>query len=289
MDHKELREAVERTENAEWEVAEEAIDAGSRLGYLPSRGVPPLEEQVALAAQAATTPPPATPVYPSLVDLRATPAGNLITPIRDQGACGSCVAFGSSAAVEGTLRVEHDDPNIEVDLSEAYLFYCKAAAEGRTCGGPTGGWYPKAALDVFAEGGGVPDEACFPYTAGDQECAACADWEGRATTIAAWQPLDTPAEMKEWIASHGPTVASMVVYEDFQHYAGGTYRQVSGEKLGGHCICIVGYEDRRERWIGKNSWGTGWGEEGFFHIAYGECGIDSGMLGVEGVKSPSAP
>jgi C1A family cysteine protease len=289
MDYKELREAVERTENAEWEVAEEAIEGGSRLGYLPSRGVPPLEEQVTLAAQAAAAPPPPTPLFPSLVDLRAAPAGNLITPIRDQEACGSCVAFGSSAAVEGTLRAEHEDPNIELDLSEAYLFYCKAAAEGRTCGGPTGGWYPKAALDVFAEGGGVPDEACFPYTAGDQECAACADWEGRATTITAWQPLDTPAEMKEWIASHGPTVASMVVYEDFQHYAGGTYRHVSGEKLGGHCICIVGYEDRRDLWIAKNSWGTGWGDEGFFRIAYGECGIDSGMLGVEGVSSPAAP
>jgi C1A family cysteine protease len=285
MDPKGLREAVERAENVEWEVAEEAVDAGSRLGYLPSRGVPPLEEQVAIAAQAASAPPPAAPSYPPAVDLRAT---GMITPIRDQGQCGSCVAFGSSAAVEGTLRAEYEDPGIELDLSEAYLFYCKAAEEGRTCGGPTGGWYPKAALDVFSQGGGVPEEACFPYTAGDQECAACADWEGQATTIEGWRALDTPAEMKDWIASHGPTVASMVVYEDFQHYRSGIYSQVSGEELGGHCICIVGYDDEREFWIGKNSWNTGWGEEGFFRIAYGQCGIDSGMLGVGGVRSPIA-
>lgn len=285
MDISELRKAMEGKEGVEWEIAEEAIEAEPRLGYLPSRGVPPLEEQEALAAQAAAAPPP-PPSYPPATDLRAAPAGNLITPIRDQGQCGSCVAFGSSAAVEGTLRAESSDPNLEIDLSEAYLFYCKAAEEGRECGGPNGGWYPKAALDVFAEGGGVPREACFPYTAGDQECAACADWQGQATTISAWRALDTPAEMKEWIASHGPTVASMVVYEDFQHYAGGVYAHVTGRKLGGHCICIVGYDDEQECWIGKNSWNTGWGEEGFFRIAYGQCGIDSGMLGVEGVESP---
>jgi C1A family cysteine protease len=287
MDPRDLREAVEKAENVEWEVADEPVEAG--LGYLPSRGVPPLEEQLAIAARAAAEPPPETPVYPSLVDWRATDTGDMITPIRNQAACGSCVAFGSSAAVEGTLRAEHSDPSLELDLSEAYLFYCKAAEEGRTCDGPTGGWNPKAALDVCSQGGGVPEEACFPYTAGDQECAVCADWEAQATTLASWQPLDTPAEMKEWLADHGPTVASMVVYEDFMHYAGGTYRHVSGREEGGHCICIVGYEERRSLWIAKNSWGTGWGEGGFFRIAFGECGIDSGMLGVEGVKAPAAP
>ncbi|HEX3174875.1 MAG TPA: C1 family peptidase [Solirubrobacterales bacterium] len=286
MDPRELKEAVERAEQAEWEVADEGLDARPRLGYLPSRGVEPLEQQLAIAAKAAASPPP-EPSYPPSVDLRATSAGNMITPIRDQEACGSCVAFGSSAAVEGTLKVEAGNPELEPDLSEAFLFYCRAAEEGRTCGGPTGGWYPKAALDVFSEKGGVPQEECFPYTAGDQECAACNDWEGQATTIAAWKPLHTPAEMKDWLATHGPIVGSMVVYEDFMHYAGGVYKHVTGEEEGGHCICIVGYDDEGEYWIAKNSWNTGWGEEGFFRIGYGECAIDSGALGVEGVNGPS--
>jgi C1A family cysteine protease len=283
MDARELREAVERAENVEWAVAEKPAEAG--LGYLPSRGVPPLEEQVALAARAAAAPPP-EPSYPPAVDLRATPGGNMITPIRDQAACGSCVAFGSCAAVEGTLKVETGNAELEPDLSEAFLFYCRAAEEERRCDGPNGGWYPKAALDVFSEKGGVPDEECFPYTAGDQPCNGCGDWESRATTIAAWQPLNTPAEMKAWLAEHGPIVASMLVYEDFFHYAGGVYRHVTGGEEGGHCICIVGYDDEGEYWIAKNSWNTGWGEDGFFRIAYGECGIDSGALGVEGVRAP---
>jgi C1A family cysteine protease len=287
MDPGELRKAVEGAENVDWEVAEEPVEG--HLGYLPSRDVEPLDQQEALAAAATAAPPPAEPPYPPAVDLRATSAGNMITPIRSQGACGACVAFGSCAAVEGTLKVESRDASLEPDLSEAFLFYCRAAKEeGRTCTGEeTGGWYPKAALDVFSEKGGVPDEECFPYTAGDQACRACSDWEQRATTIAAWQALQNPAEMKEWIATRGPIVASMTVYEDFMHYAGGIYRHVSGRLEGGHCICLVGYDDEARCWIGKNSWGVGrWGEAGFFRIGYGECGIDSGALGVEGVRAP---
>lgn len=283
-----LRKAIEQEKDVEWNVSEDAVEAESRLGYLPSRGVPPIEEQESMAAQAVAAPPPSAPSYPPAVDLRSVEGASLVGPIRDQGSCGSCVAFGACAAVEGTLRAERKEPGLEVDLSEADLFYCKAAAQGRTCGGPTGGWYPKAALDVFAEGGGVPDESCFPYTPGDQQCASCSDWQGRATTIAAWQPLHEPAEMKDWLASHGPLVGSMRVYEDFQLYAGGIYSHVTGGSLGGHCICIVGYDDESKHWICQNSWGEGWGEGGFFRIAYGQCGIDSGALGVEGVTPPAA-
>ena len=269
----------------EWRIAAEPIDATRMLGYLPSEGVPPLDEQERLA-QAALAGPPApakAPAYPSSCDLRDFNGDNLITPIRDQGQCGSCVAFGSCAAVEGTLRFEERDPSLDVDLSEAYLYYCVAAGQGRTCHPPNDGWYPKVALEAIKTDG-VPDEACFPYTAGDQPCGACSDWQARATKIAAWQPLDDATQMKQWISSHGPAVASMKVYEDFQHYAGGVYSYVTGAAMGGHCICIVGYDDADGFWIGKNSWGSGWGEGGFFQIVYGQCAIDSGMLGVTGVK-----
>jgi C1A family cysteine protease len=50
---------------------------------------------------------------------------------------------------------------------------------------------------------------------------------------------------------------------------------VSGALAGGHCVTLIGYDDAQGCWIGKNSWGTGWGEAGFFKIAYGECGIET--------------
>jgi C1A family cysteine protease len=79
----------------------------------------------------------------------------------------------------------------------------------------------------------------------------------------------------------------MTVYEDFvRYYTGGIYRHVSGGRGGGHCISIVGYDDESKSWIGKNSWGTRWGEDGFFQIAYGECAIDSSMYAVEAVQPP---
>ncbi len=63
----------------------------------------------------------------------------------------------------------------------------------------------------------------------------------------------------------------MAVYNDFSAYKSGVYRVSNAATLRGyHCICIVGYDDSAGCWIGKNSWGTGWGEAGFFRLAYGQ-------------------
>ena len=284
MNRNELVAEMERR-GISWDVAEEPIKADDRLGYIPSAGAGSLEEQEQrareLAEEAAKI---EAPDYPERHDLRDLGGRNFVTPVKNQAACGSCVAFGACACVEGTLRVQENNPDLDVDLSEAQLFYCAAAETGSTC---ADGWYPKVALSVFKRDG-VPDEAAFPYTAGDQACAVRDGWEAGATRITDWRRLDTPAECKAWIAQHGPTVASMSVYEDFQLYAGGIYRQVTGDKLGGHCICAVGYDDAKGYWIIKNSWSTGWGEDGFARIGYGEVGLDSGMLGVEGVLAPAA-
>jgi C1A family cysteine protease len=277
----ELRKAMEE-KGIEWEIAPEPVAAEERLGYVPSAGAGSLEEQEERARELAEKPvEEAAPSYPDRCDLRE---GKFITPVKDQGACGSCVAFGSCAAVEGTLRVQEEKPGLDIDLSEAQLFYCAAADTGSMC---ADGWYPKVALAVFKKDG-VPDEASFPYEPGDRPCSASEDWRERAVKINDWHRLETPAEMKAWIAQHGPVVGSMSVYEDFQLYAGGIYRQVAGNKVGGHCICIVGYDDPKGYWIIKNSWGEGWGDEGFACIAYGEVGLDSGMLGVAGVLVPAA-
>jgi C1A family cysteine protease len=94
------------------------------------------------------------------------------------------------------------------------------------------------------------------------------------------------AAIKKWIATRGPVTGCFIVYADFLAYVGGIYQHVSGEKKGGHCVALVGYDDANSCWIAKNSWGSTFGENGFFRIRYGECGIDSwsGPYGAEGVS-----
>jgi len=73
---------------------------------------------------------------------------NYLTPVKNQGNCGSCVSFGTVAAVEGRMRRQRNDPNLAVDYSEAHLFYCHARSEGRNC---DNGWWPDRALNAFRD------------------------------------------------------------------------------------------------------------------------------------------
>lgn len=221
-------------------------------------------------------------IRPVAWDLRHANGKNFITPVKDQGGCGSCVAFGACATVEGTLQVQEKNPGLNPNLSEAQLFYCDAAAQGRNC---QNGWWPDKALAVF-KATGVADDACFPYTAGNQPCHRCADWASRTTKITNYHPITSANDMKQWLWKRGPLSACFTVYDDFFSYHSGVYHHVTGGVAGGHCVCIVGYSDVQHCWIAKNSWGTGWGDAGFFRIGYGQCGIDAQMWAVDHVTPP---
>lgn len=254
-----------------------------RLGVTPPPEAPSIEEIVQRATALGPsfgmqTPPGA----PASFDLRNVDGQNFVTPIRDQGNCGSCVAFGTCAAIEATFRRQRGDANLQVDLSEAHLFYCLAKPQGVNCGT---GWWPDKALTCAKETG-ITAESSFPYTAGDQDCSKLAsDWQSHITQISGFHAVTGDvAAMKEWISTHGALTACLVVYNDFFSYHSGVYRHVTGAQAGGHCVSIVGYSDAEGCWICKNSWGTGWGDNGFFKIAYGECGIDTWQVhAVEGI------
>jgi C1A family cysteine protease len=278
--------------NASWQASETslsqlpALQKRMRLGYIPTDRETSLEarEQSAkinlellrssMAKGAVTTAPVA-------FDLRT---GGYVTPIRDQSSCGSCVAFGTIATIEATYQFQTDKPNSGIDLSEAQLFYCYASQQGSTCGT---GWWVTPALDAFAVSDGVADEACFPYTPGDQACSLCADWKSQAVKITGYHEISSLPEMKEWLSTQGALVACFTVYDDFYYYNSGVYHHVSGEVVGGHCVSIVGYDDDAGCWICKNSWGEFWGESGYFRIGYGECGIDYTMWAADAVVMPT--
>jgi C1A family cysteine protease len=221
---------------------------------------------------------------PAAYDWRNVSGKNFITDIKDQGACGSCVAFGVCAMMEGTLRAQSNDPDLAIDLSEAHLFYCHGREQGHTC---DTGWIPDEALQTCKDVG-IVDEGCYPYTAGDQNCTGrCSNWQERVHKVTDFHLVSATADMKAWLSTKGPLTACFIVYDDFRYYRSGVYHHASGEQLGGHCVSIVGYDDNAGCWICKNSWGAGWGENGFFKIGYGECAIDTWQVcSAEGITTP---
>jgi C1A family cysteine protease len=203
---------------------------------------------------------------PAAVDWRS---GGWVTPVRDQGNCGSCVSFCSCATIESAVRIKLNNPGFAIDLSEGFLQFCG--------GGSCGGWGLTSGLD-YAKSTGVVDEACMPYTAGggtDMNCAAsrCSDWQNRLTKLNSYSGYSTMQARKDAIATKGPLLAGMAVYNDFFAYSSGVYVKSNNTLAGYHCICAVGYDDNQQCWILKNSWGPGWGENGFVKIRYGQADL----------------
>jgi C1A family cysteine protease len=221
--------------------------------------------------------------FPPGWDWRDVAGADWTTPVRDQEGCGSCVAFGVVAVLEAMLKRHHGDAELQPDLSEAHLFYCGC---GDCC---TRGWWPTYALD-FAQDNGVADEACFPYQDRDLPCsAACSDWRSRAVKVVDWQEVIDGGARKEWLSTRGPMVGCLAVYRDFYSYTSGVYRRTSDDLAGYHAVCVVGYVEDEQAWICKNSWGSDWGDRGWFKIGYGECDMDTrfAMYGVGAVTPPS--
>ncbi|UCE36941.1 MAG: peptidase C1 [Thermoplasmata archaeon] len=224
--------------------------------------------------------------FPQEWDWRNARGKNWTTSIKDQSSCGSCVSFAVCAVMESMMKIEEDKHDLSIDLSEAHLFFCGC---GRCC---NTGWTFEPALD-YAKGDGISDEACFPYRATDTNCnERCSDWDKRSSKITEWKKITNVSERKNVLSSVGPLVGGMAVYEDFFSYRGGVYRHVTGDFAGYHAIAIVGFSESEQCWICKNSWGSGWGENGWFKIGYGECDIDTTfpMYSVTGiVPAPPQP
>jgi C1A family cysteine protease len=84
--------------------------------------------------------------------------------------------------------------------------------------------------------------------------------------------------IKKDILDNGPVSAAMIVYNDFLHYKGGVYEHPHGstdKPVGGHAVTIQGWgkDDNGEYWICKNSWGTKWGLQGFWHHRIGDASL----------------
>jgi C1A family cysteine protease len=299
-EHDALWEAV-RASKANWRPGHNSItdldesERRFRLGYTPGPDDPSLKDREARSAERAMMKGVLTAEVaeaPAKVDWRNVNGKNFVTGIKDQGSCNSCVAFAAAATIESRVRiilgVPVNAPNGGTlpDLSEAHLFYC-----GNTSNDPClKGWFPLAAL-TFATNTGVVPASCFPYTPGNQPCNRCDDWQMKTTKIATSKILTSVPDMKAWLAEKGPLITCFTVYSDFIAYTGGVYVSTTTQIEGGHCVSCVGYDDAKQAWLCKNSWGTGWGEGGYVWIGYGQVGIDAMMWGVDSFAKffPSLP
>jgi C1A family cysteine protease len=219
-----------------------------------------LQELTAAAAPSRLIP---IPLWWWLVDWRDRFGLDAVTPIEDQGGCGSCVAFGTIATMESMLIIER---NITLGLSEAELLFCG--------GGSCGGWWPTNAV-AYLQTRGVAQESCFPYQPMNMTCNPCPRRDEEAIKTTASATVFNVPQRKQYLAWVGPMMAVFEVYDDFFSYSGGIYTHVTGGPAGLHCVEVIGYNDLGGFWICKNSWGIGWRENGFFCIGYGQCGIDT--------------
>jgi C1A family cysteine protease len=184
--------------------------------------------------------------------------GNFVTAVKNQGGCGSCWAFASTAALESSL-LRSGMPAL--DLSEQVLVSCGIAG-GYDVGSCAGGTVQGAS--EFIRNTGLPEESCYPYTSTDGTCSnACANWQATAHKISSWGwvAITSPTVdvLKSGLYSLGPLVTTMNVYDDFYYYTGGVYTHTSGNLAGAHAVLLVGYDDAGQYFTVKNSWGTGWG------------------------------
>jgi hypothetical protein len=280
---------------AGWKAAETSLSNLSTEQFRQMLGFAPLVREDTI--QPLSIEPESQVIYelPASFDWRNN-NGDWVTAVKTQGECGACTAFATLAAFETLVMLDAGNPAPEVDLSEQYLVSCGPAGtrDGYAYGGCIGNYSDYIA--DFLMGAGVPDETCFPYAAGqdtgtEPPCAgACADAATRMKKIASWSYiapqagfyLPRPEQIKAVLVNK-PVPCGMFIYDDFKHYAGGIYEPVSGqESIGGHLACIVGYDDSQNCWIVKNSWGEGWGEDGFFRIGYDQTSGNSlTMFGLE--------
>jgi cathepsin L len=192
-----------------------------------------------------------------------------VTPVKNQGQCGSCWAFSAVAALEGAHAVSTGSL---VPLSEQQLNDCSWAQGNEGC---NGGLMDQSFQYVISNKG-ITTGAAYPYTARDGKCKTDVPV---AATISSYVNVEANSEDSLMKAINlGPvSVAIQASSMAFQFYSGGVLSDKSCGTNLDHGVTLVGYgtENNVDYWIVKNSWGGSWGESGYIRMVRGQnqCGI----------------
>jgi len=205
-----------------------------------------------------------------------------VTPVKDQGQCGSCWSFGTTGGIEGAWQIQTGSL---LSLSEQQLMDCSKRNLG--CQGGNAAW----AIN-YEKGVNLATEASYPYKAVKETCKesgfATAIPKGGVTgyttvgkSFGIISIIASEADMKSALTQQPVSIAIEADQRSFQGYKSGVLTSGCGTKLD-HAVLAVGYgtENGNDYWLVKNSWGTSWGLSGYIKIGRNDnqCGVLSQPL-----------
>merc|ERR1712048_716669 len=197
-----------------------------------------------------------------------------VTPVKDQGQCGSCWAFSTTGGLEGAWELSSGNL---VSMSEQQFVDCSKQNSG--CNG--------GLMDTafsWAKSKNVATESSYAYTARDGTCKSSFTTgipKGGVTGYKSVGSLFSKATVAKLESAIDLNLVSIAIEADqasFQHYTGGILASGCGTNLD-HGVLAVGYNTAEGYWIVKNSWGTTWGESGYIRLGissssrHGICGL----------------
>lgn len=190
-----------------------------------------------------------------------------ISPVKDQASCGSCWAHAAVEAIESSAAINsQQDPQV---LSRQQIVAC--TPNPKHCGGSggCGGATAELGYEYVASVAGITTEDAYPYTAGGGDSGTCQF--SSSSPIAAKVLSYTTAKVNDlnstmsMIATMGPASIGVAASAWFD-YESGVFNgcESSGDQDMNHGVQVVGYTG--SAFIVRNSWGPGWGEQGFIRI-----------------------
>jgi len=195
----------------------------------------------------------------------------VVTPIYNQGQCGSCWAFSATETIESYWALAG---NTLTQLSMEQIVSCDTSGQDQGCNGG----FPSGAYQYVENAGGIEAYTDYPYTAEGGESGSCNFQSSDVVcTVTGYNSIDGETGLyQQTSSSSGGPVSVCVDASSWQNYNGGVLSSC-GTSVD-HCVQLVGYSNYGNSgayWIVRNSWGSTWGETGFIWIEIGQdlCAI----------------